>query len=240
MRLLPVCSVGLASLLSSIAFADVPPYIPEDQEFVTHRLQIENMADFPDYALLVFDVPQEGNIRAFRMFTFDTQAEQQLAHGASWDSLDDFGRPHLWLMPLSEALAYQQSASEEIAHQEAECWEGRGCSHASRFSPLFAAPQSAVDCGVELQMIHSRTIDEDTPPIALDAFRVVTASAEQCVVERVGDPPTASPGSVLGGPTKWWLLGALAGLGLALISVAMMKRKGAAGEASSSPSQASV
>ena len=203
-------------LMSSTAFADIPPDIPEGSEFVSHYVQIENMADHPDFTIVVYDPATEGLIRASLVFTADSDERQLLVNGRSWQSLADFGNPGLWLLPRDAQTEWSSATAVEIDRQREACFErGEGCVHASRFSPRFAPPEGALDCNVRVDVQAQRPTDPDTPAEVVDVFRVTEASADRCVAERVAD---ASTPAVSGENAIWpWLL-ALGGL-LALTGV---------------------
>lgn len=216
--------VATLVLLSTPARADIPPDIEPGNEFVNHHLRIENMGDHPDFALLVYDAPDDGRIRASAVFSSAADAQQFLTNGGNWQSRSEYRRPRLWLLPLDSQEAWSASASAEVAAQRTACMErGEGCMHISRFTPNYLAPTDAIDCGAEFQVQTERAVDPDTSRDVVTAFRLVEASAETCVVEPVETATTAAAED--DGPALPWVF---IGVGLftlgGLLVVAWVRR----------------
>ena len=170
------------SLPMATALADVaPPRIP-GETYVTHRVQIQNMLAHPGFSLLVYDPPAQGVIRAHLVFHAETDAERDLVHGGSWRSAARFGTPTIWLLPRKEEQKWSKATANEVARQRQACAErAEGCVHISRFSPRYAPPAGAIDCGVSLPVVRSVPTERaNKDRQVVDVFRLVQATKKTC------------------------------------------------------------
>lgn len=207
-------------LAPAAASADVATPPPPGKEFVTYSVRVDNLAAFKDFVLLVYDTPSDGKLRASLRFVAEGAAEQILVRGGSWRSEARFGRPRFWLLPLAAEKAWSEATNQEIARQREACAErNEGCMHISRFSPSYAPPEGAIDCGVEIEVrasVPKGTAGKDRQ--VLDVFRLVEATATTCRIERV--PQAALPTPSTPGMPKGLVGGvALAGGGAAMLGL---------------------
>lgn len=178
----------------SAAQADVaPPRVP-GKTYVSHLVRVDGMKKHPGFSLLIYDAPRKGLIRAYLVFDAKTPAQQTLVVGRSWRSAARFGNPKMWLLPRDQQKKWSQATAEEISRQRTACSQrGEGCSHISRFSPRFAPPEGAIDCGVAIKVVRSvPTKSANKQREVVDAFRLVKATAKTCKVEHVKQ--AAAPG----------------------------------------------
>ncbi len=212
--------LALATLLvPTFAFADVAPDISPGSRFVNHAIMIQNLDAHPNYAVVVYDAPRNGLIGGHKIFSQIHSAKHVLTRGASWRSREVFSSARLHLLPLRAAIAWQRETDREIERQREACFErGEGCVHASRFFPRYAPPPEVTSCSAEVEMVYE--LAGPGPDEVVDTFRLVTASANRCRVERVGASVAASrdrdsqllPLAILGG-------------GIALFAVVFARRR---------------
>lgn len=209
-----------ALLVPTVAFADVAPDIPPGSRFVNHAIMIQNLDAHPNYAVVVYDAPRNGLIGGHKIFSPIHSAKHVMTRGASWRSREAFSSPRLHLLPLRAAIAWQRETDREIERQREACFErGEGCVHASRFFPRYAPPPEVTSCSAEVELVYE--LAGPGPEEVVDTFRLVTASANRCRVERVGSSVAA--GRDRGSQLLPWLL-VVGGVGLFGLFVARRRR----------------
>lgn len=171
----------------AVVSADLLTPPPKGKTHVTHHVRIDNLKKHPGYALLIHDSPSKGKIRASLVFHAGSAATQILVRGGSWRSEARFGRPRIYLMPREKQKKWSEATGKEISRQRTACARhGKGCAHISRFSPRYAPPRGAIDCGVTISVrstVPTRSAGKDRRVV--DVFRIVKASRKTCKLARV-------------------------------------------------------
>ena len=181
----PLILILVALTGANLASADVVSPPKKGMTFVTHKIQITNLEKHPGYSLLVYDAP--GKLRASLVFNAGTVAAKILVSGRSWRSRARFGRPKIWLLPRALEKKWSAATDKEIARQRKACADhGKGCAHISRFSPRYAPPKGAVDCGVTVTVRSSvPTREANKARQVVDVYRIVKAGPKVCKLARV-------------------------------------------------------
>ena len=184
-----VAIVGFTTfLVPGIGMADVPPPQTPGKTYVSHAVHVENMKAHPSFSILVYDPPsREGMIQAALIYHAETEAKQTLVRGRSWRSMARFGAPKIWLMPREAQRAWSEVTAKEVSKQRQACAErGEGCAHISRFSPRFAPPKGAIDCGVSIEVYGSVPDELATKDREVkDIYRILEATPKRCKIEHV-------------------------------------------------------
>lgn len=171
----------------TLVSADVVTPPRKGTTHVAHKIQIDGLKKHSRFSLVIHDPPTKGKIRASLVFHADRAAVQLLVRGGSWRSEARFGRPRIWLMPRAHQKRWSEATAREISKQRTACAEhGKGCAHISRFSPRFAPPTGAIDCGVSIT-VHSSvpTRDANKARQVVDRYRIVKASNKVCKLAHV-------------------------------------------------------
>jgi hypothetical protein len=167
--------------------ADIVAPPAKGYTYITHKIKIANISKHPGYSLLVHDAPSNGKIRASLVFNTKRAAARVLVRGGSWRSEARFRRPKIWLLPLKQQQKWSKKTSMEISKQATACAEhGKGCAHISRFSPRYAPPRGAIDCGVTIT-VRSQVPTRSAPKSkqVVDVFKIVKASKKACKLQLV-------------------------------------------------------
>lgn len=167
-------------LLSTLALADIPPTPPPNQQFVTHTVQPEGLADHPEHVLLLF--AKGDTISSYRTFSADNPS-----FGVEGELL----RAGFSLMKRSDYVMWADQTRDEILRQRTACAErGEGCAHISRFEPSFAPPTAVVDCGMTLALSGTAAMGE--PTSHTHSYRL-TAAGETCTMVAAEAAPAPEP-----------------------------------------------
>jgi hypothetical protein len=230
--------LATALLSLSIAHADVAIPPPDGKQFMNHDLVVEGLDAHPDVVLVVMD--RGDTVTAYRSFAAGKDTRQTLAKGNRRRG-GGMSAPTVRLMTKPAFEAWQTEARAAVDAQREACSErGEGCAHISRFVGKYPAPKGAVDCGLSLDLVTSGP--EGGPNQTVDTIALEAASATRCTVvskgrhhERDGmrtdAPPPAEPAvdGAAPAPPSCNTLGGVAsvGAGLAMLGLAMRRRKGA-------------
>ncbi len=187
-------TVALTLLLVTTTKADIAPEPPAGRAFLSHYLKMENLADYPGFALLVYDPSPDGKITASRTFKVGKDAEQLLENQSNWRSARNFDRPGIWLLSLAQEKAWSKKTGELIAQQREACARrGEGCAHISRFVPKYPPPAEAIDCGVRIDI--QTTVAKGQNDRVVDVYRIAKATDKTCQLEHATGPSSSKVAS---------------------------------------------
>lgn len=212
----------LTALLSlSLAHADVAVPPPRGERFVNHDLVVEGMDAHPDVVLVVLDAGP--TVSAYRSFQKGGERRQTLARG-NRSRGGGMSAPTVKMMTRPAFEAWQKEARATVdAQREACAQRGEGCAHISRFVPRYPAPKDALECGFLIDLVTSGP--EGGPNTVVDTIALKTAKADRCEVETKGrhaeldGKRIESAGcNTLGGAVS-------VGAGLAMLGLAMRRRR---------------
>lgn len=165
-------------LLIATSFADILIEPDAGTIHTSHVVRVEGLAEHPGYVLLAFDGEPGQTISTHRVFTPDSE-EFVMARGGGRGS--QLYAPSFYLMADADYQAWKTVTDADVAKQEADCLEGIGCAHISRFEPSYPSPKTVVSCGLTVQTKTSAPTG--SPDKHTDLYTLKTASAEACSLE---------------------------------------------------------
>jgi len=219
-RMMKFAITAIGVLVATGAMADVAPPIEPGKVFVENRVHVDNMAEHPDWVLLVYDAPRKGEIKASLAFHAGAEKEQSLVHGGSWRSAGRFSKPKLWLVAKAAWETWKKETGLLVAKQREACAQrGEGCAHISRFQPHFPPPKGAVDCNASIDVVLKQK--SSLGKTVVSKFSLKEAKAGSCKVTRLDKKGGLAAPPSPGGPSPWLIGGFLAVL-LGLVAVFLL------------------
>jgi hypothetical protein len=188
----------LLIFLATAVFADIVPTPPKGKSFAAHWVEVQNLSAHPDYVLYVGN--KGSTTSAYRVFDSSTKQPILLAKGGSRDR--KITEPQFLLLRKADFETWKTKASAEVGKQKADCRNGIGCPHISRFVPSYPTPKG-IDCKTSLTV---KTTTTDSQSEFLNVYSLETANEKKCVLKAVNFSPSSAGCSTIQANPHWALL----------------------------------
>lgn len=176
-------------IFSFLAHADIPPVPPDDKQFASNYVLFDTKAGLEDKVIVGYEPGKTSSSNLIINSEFNDYR--------SFSSTYEFA-----LLSKEEFEVWRAMKTETVQKQRADCYDGIGCIHISRFNPKIPNP-TGINCNFTLRYIH--TVPMGEPGFLINIVQIDTATDDSCILsltevqKRTGlptSPQEQSPDSV--------------------------------------------